>query len=106
MKSIWWFVRTVFNLVIIISLVPNSLGAQNTQPKKIIYETDMCVAADDVGALALIHGLQNRGEAELLAVCLNATGDPDGAAAIDAINTWYGRGDIPSIRAGQASIIG
>ncbi len=69
--------------------------AQNKQPKKIIYETNMCVSADDVGALAMIHGLQNRGEAELLAVCLNATGDPDGVAAIDAINTWYGRGDIP-----------
>jgi PKD repeat protein len=74
---------------------PSLLIARNKKPVKIIYETDMCVAADDVGALAMIHGLQNRGEAELLAVCLNATGDPDGVAAIDAINTWYGRGDIP-----------
>ncbi|MCD6321738.1 MAG: nucleoside hydrolase [Clostridiales bacterium] len=54
----------------------------------------MCLAVDDVGALAMIHALQNRGEAELLAVCLNEV-HPSGVAAIDAINTYYGRGDIP-----------
>ena len=87
--------KTGCSLFLIIILVPTLLIAQNKKPVKIIYETDMCMAVDDVGALAMIHGLQNRGETELLAVCLNATGDPDGVAAIDAINTWYGRGDIP-----------
>ncbi len=88
-------IKTLFNLFLIIILVPTLLLGQNKKPVKIIYETDMCATVDDVGGLAMIHGLQNRGETELLAVCLNATGDPDGAAAIDAINTWYGRGDIP-----------
>jgi hypothetical protein len=95
MKSYEPLVKTVFSLFLIIILVPTLLIAQNKKAVKIIYETDMCAAVDDVGALAMIHGLQNRGETELLAVCLNAVGDPDGAAAIDAINTWYGRGDIP-----------
>ena len=54
----------------------------------------MCQSVDDVGGLAMIHALQNREETELLAVCLNEV-HPSGAAAIDAINTWYGRGDIP-----------
>ncbi|MCD6205766.1 MAG: PKD domain-containing protein [Candidatus Marinimicrobia bacterium] len=63
-------------------------------PKKIIYETDMCLDVDDVGGLAMLHGLANNDEAELLAVCFNEV-HPSGAAAIDAINTWYGRGDIP-----------
>ena len=63
-------------------------------PKKIIYETDMCLDVDDVGALAMLHGLANNGEVDLLAVCFNEV-HPAGAAAIDAINTWYGRGDIP-----------
>jgi len=63
-------------------------------PKKIIYETDMCLDVDDVGALAMLHGLVNNGEVDLLAVCFNEV-HPGGAAAIDAINTWYGRGDIP-----------
>lgn len=90
------FVKTRFlNLLLVVILLPSLLIAQEKQPQKIIFETNMCATVDDVGALALIHGLQNRGETELLAVSLNATGDPDGAAAIDAINTWYGRGDIP-----------
>ena len=63
-------------------------------PKKIIYETDMCLDVDDVGALAMLHGLANNSEAEILAVCFNEV-HPGGATAIDAINTWYGRGDIP-----------
>ena len=64
------------------------------QPKKVIFETDMCLDVDDVGALSIIHAMQNKGEAELLAVCFNEA-HPGAAAAIDAINTWYGRGDIP-----------
>jgi len=95
MKNYKALVKTIFHLSLIIFLAPTLLIARDEKPVKIIYETDMCLAVDDVGALAMIHGLQNRGETELLAVCLNATGDPDGAAAIDAINTWYGRGDIP-----------
>jgi len=63
-------------------------------PKKIIFETDMCLDVDDVGALATLHALANNGEVDLLAVCFNEV-HPSGAAAIDAINTWYGRGDIP-----------
>jgi len=63
-------------------------------PKKVILETDMCLDVDDVGALAVIHALENNKEAELLAVCYNEV-HPFAASAIDAINTWYGRGDIP-----------
>jgi len=89
------YIKLIFNLFLIILLIPTLANAQNEKPVKIIYETNMCHTVDDVAALAMIHGLQNKGETELLAVCLNATGDPDGAAAIDAINTWYGRGDTP-----------
>lgn len=63
-------------------------------PKKVIYETDMCLDVDDVGALAALHAMANNDEVEILAVCFNEV-HPFGASAIDAINTWYGRGDIP-----------
>ena len=87
--------KAIFNTFLVcLLLLPALMFAQNNQAKKIIFETDMCTSADDAGALAMIHGLQNRGEAELLAVCYNEV-HPDGAAAIDAINTWYGRGHIP-----------
>ena len=63
-------------------------------PKKVIYETDMCLDVDDVGALAVLHAMTNNSEVELLAVCFNEV-HPYGASAIDAINTWYGHGEIP-----------
>ena len=65
-------------------------GAQETtadQPKKVIYETDMCLDVDDVGGLAMLHALADEGEVEILAVTFNEV-HPSGAAAIDAINTW------------------
>jgi len=63
-------------------------------PKKVIFETDMCLDVDDVGALAILHAMAKQGEAEILAICFNEA-HPHAAEAIDAINTWYGRGDIP-----------
>ena len=88
-------VKTIFNLlVIIIILLPAHIIAQDSLAKKIIYETDMCADVDDAGGLAILHALANNGEAEILAVCFNEV-HPSGAAAIDAINTWYGRGDVP-----------
>ncbi len=68
---------------------PNSVTS-----RKVIYETDMCLDVDDVGALAMLHALADMGEVELLAVCYNEV-HRSGVAAIDAMNTWYGRGDIP-----------
>ncbi|HCK98983.1 MAG TPA: hypothetical protein DHW42_02595 [Candidatus Marinimicrobia bacterium] len=93
MKSNKLLVSTL-TLYLIIILVPTLMIAQDKQPKKVIYDTDMCLDVDDVGALALLHALENKGESELLAVIFNEV-HPSGAPAIDAINTWYGRGDIP-----------
>jgi inosine-uridine nucleoside N-ribohydrolase len=63
-------------------------------PAKIIYETDFTWDVDDVGALALLHALADLGEAEILAVSYNEV-QKDADKAIDAVNTWYHRGDIP-----------
>jgi hypothetical protein len=60
----------------------------------VIYETDMTLDVDDVGALAVLHGLQTEGEVTILGVCYNEV-HPLARFAIDAINTWYNRGNIP-----------
>lgn len=60
----------------------------------VIYETDMTLDVDDVGALAVLHGLQKEGEATILGVCYNEV-HRLGPAVIDAINTYYNRGTIP-----------
>ncbi len=86
--------KTILSLLIFVTLIPILINAQDIQPKKIIYETDMCADVDDVGGLAILHAMANNDEAEILAVCFNEV-NRYGIAAIDAMNTWYGRGDIP-----------
>jgi hypothetical protein len=63
-------------------------------PVRLVFDTDMAEDVDDVGALAVIHALADRGECELLAVMICARNEFVGPCA-DAINTWYGRPDIP-----------
>ncbi|MHC5066848.1 MAG: nucleoside hydrolase, partial [Planctomycetota bacterium] len=77
-----------------ISSCASSPDAEREPPKRIIFETDMCLDVDDVGALAMLHAMADQGEATILAVCFNEV-HRSGDAAIDAINTWYQRGDIP-----------
>lgn len=51
---------------------------------------------DDAGALALLHALADRGECALLAVLTNRKDESNAsAAAADAINTYYGRPNLP-----------
>ncbi|HYG77543.1 MAG TPA: nucleoside hydrolase [Planctomycetota bacterium] len=63
-------------------------------PVKIIFDTDMDSDCDDVGALAMLHVMADRGEAEILATIVSARNDWS-APCVDAINTWFGRPDIP-----------
>jgi hypothetical protein len=60
----------------------------------VIFETDLTLDVDDVGALAVLHGLQTEGKVNLLGVCYNEV-HKLAPAAIDAINTYYNRGTIP-----------
>lgn len=69
--------------------------------RSVILESDFTADVDDVGALAMLHALVDQGDVQILAVMLNAgrqtaRGEQTWApAAVDAINTYYGRGDIP-----------
>jgi inosine-uridine nucleoside N-ribohydrolase len=66
----------------------------HAEPVKLIYDTDMGNDVDDAVALAMIHSLQTRGACELIAVTVTKD-HPDAAAFVDAMNTFYGRPDIP-----------
>jgi inosine-uridine nucleoside N-ribohydrolase len=66
----------------------------HTPPATIIFDTDMGPDADDAGALAVLLTLEHLGEARVLATIADTT-NPWCAPAIDVINTYYGRGDIP-----------
>ena len=76
------------------------------QPVPLIYETDISGDCDDVGALAMIHHLVDRGEARLLMVGINRDElQGTSAAAVDVINTARGRGEVPigTSKAGRAA---
>ena len=63
-------------------------------PVRMIFDTDMGNDVDDALALAVIHELADRSEVELLAVTLSKD-NPWAAPYIDAVNTFYGRPDVP-----------
>lgn len=65
-----------------------------SQPVKIILDTDIGPDCDDAGALAILHALADRGEADIVGVMHN-TSSPWGAGCIDAISAYYGRPDLP-----------
>ncbi|MBN2592946.1 MAG: nucleoside hydrolase [Sedimentisphaerales bacterium] len=60
----------------------------------IIFDTDIGTDVDDAGALAILHVMADRGEAKILAT-MSANQNRWSAPAIDVINTYYGRQDMP-----------
>jgi len=70
------------------------MQAASADPVKVIFDTDMGNDVDDALALAMLHSLQNRAKSELLAITISKD-HSEVPAYIDAINTFYGRGQIP-----------
>lgn len=60
----------------------------------VIFDTDLGPDVDDALALAMLHGYQKRGAVEIAAVTLSRNSTV-GARYADALNTFYGRPDIP-----------
>ncbi len=65
-----------------------------TAPVKLIFDTDISGDVDDVLALAMCHTLADRGACELLAVTISKV-NPLTGPFTDAVNTFYGRPDLP-----------
>jgi len=87
-------------LLVPLALEAGSLGAAAVPlpaaPVRLILDTDMSGDCDDAGALALLHALADLGEVELLATVTNRKDRTNAsAAAVDAINTYFGRPDLP-----------
>ena len=95
MTKCWTAAICGLQLAMLLALPTNrSMGQESTKPVQLIFDTDIGNDCDDVLALGMIHALQSRGECELLAVTI--TKDHELAAAFtDAVNTFYGRGEIP-----------
>jgi hypothetical protein len=61
----------------------------------VIFDTDIGSDCDDAGALAVLHALADAGELEILGVIFSSGKNRYGVGTCDAINTYYGRGDLP-----------
>ena len=74
------------------------------EPVPLIFDTDICGDCDDVLALGMIHALQSRGMCTLLAVTISV--DHELAAPfVDAVNTFYERGNIPIGVVGKGGVV-
>ncbi len=61
---------------------------------QVIFDTDISSDADDVGAVAVLHALANQGKIDILGMMVSS-GDPWSVPCLAALNTWFGRPDIP-----------
>jgi len=77
--------------------VPSSdrnLPDGSEEPLLVIFDTDIGNDVDDALALGILHALESRGKCRLLAVTVSKD-HPQAASFVDAVNTFYGRGEIP-----------
>ncbi len=83
--TVWGWLVTIFSCSLLVAAA---------EPVKIIMDVDMAEDVDDVGAVATLHALANRGEAEILGFMVSSKNEFVGPC-LDAINTWYGRTNLP-----------
>jgi hypothetical protein len=86
-----------FAIVLVVSSLvgfSDKTCAMAADPVRLIFDTDIGNDVDDVLALGMIHALESRGQCQLLAVTITKD-HPWAAEFVDAVNTFYGRGDIP-----------
>ncbi|WLD11958.1 nucleoside hydrolase [Planctellipticum variicoloris] len=74
-----------------LGVVPECPAAE---PVRVIFDTDVGNDVDDALALGLLHALESRGHCKLLGVTITKN-DPLAVEYVDAVNTFYGRPDIP-----------
>jgi inosine-uridine nucleoside N-ribohydrolase len=81
-------------LLAVVVSPPPPVPAAPPPPIDLVFDTDIGNDVDDVLALGMIHALESRGECRLLAVTITKD-EPLAAAFTDAVNTFYGRPDVP-----------
>ena len=89
--------RVPFLLIpFLLMLLPPGRSVLAGKPVSILFDTDISNDCDDAGALAVLNTLADQGKAKIIAITINIRCPSNSSAgAVDAINTYYGRGDIP-----------
>ena len=87
---------TVLIMITLILLTgcSNQTKQDSNKAVKIIFDTDLGPDYDDVGALAFLHAMADSGKVEILATLASNKHDLV-APAIEVINTYFGRPELP-----------
>lgn len=88
------FHRLKLRLVVLTVLLSALAGGAQADVPRVLFDTDITGDVDDVLALAMCHTLADRGACELIGVTISKQ-NPQTAAFVDAVNTFYGRPDLP-----------
>jgi pyrimidine-specific ribonucleoside hydrolase len=80
-------------VLLIATSCSNQSGKITSEPRKIIFDTDLGPDYDDVGALAFLHAMADSGKAEILATVASNKNELV-APSISVINTYFGRPDL------------
>ncbi|MEI8019844.1 MAG: nucleoside hydrolase [Schlesneria sp.] len=83
-----------FSLLLMTVITARPAVCPAAEPVRLVFDTDIGNDVDDVLALGMIHSLQARGACRLLGVTITKDSDLAGPF-VDAINTFYLRGETP-----------
>lgn len=96
--------RIIFTCALFAGFLIFALAQEsNGEPVKLIIDTDFGPDCDDAGALAVAHYLMGIGKTEIIGVITSTNGHPV-VPAIDVVNHYYGRPDIPIGLAGPNGV--
>tara|TARA_R110002096_G_scaffold4493_29_gene21001 strand:+ start:406 stop:2403 length:1998 start_codon:yes stop_codon:yes gene_type:complete len=84
----------ILRLLMLLFCCGASAQADSPKPVPVIFDTDMTGDVDDALALAMLHALADWERCEILAITVSKKNEL-AAPFIDAVNTFYGRPDIP-----------
>lgn len=88
-----FLVKPLF-LFFLLFLQTASAQQSNNKPVSIIFDSDIGPDYDDVGAITILHALEDKGEAKILATV--ASNKYEGIAAVlNVFNTYFHRPSIP-----------
>jgi purine nucleosidase len=87
---------TVFMIRLLLLLILSGMNfwVSAQAPVSVILDTDMDSDVDDVGALAMLHAYERQGKARILGIIVTSD-ETYSAPCTDAINTYFGRNNIP-----------
>ncbi|RRB04831.1 nucleoside hydrolase [Larkinella rosea] len=87
--------KSILTLILVAATLVSTAQKSPEKPVSIILDTDIGPDYDDVGAMAVLHALADKGEARPLAVIASNQHELV-VPTIDVLNTYFGRPNLPT----------